>query len=551
MRSISADGNVALGERDHREHERRGDERAGADRGERRGPDAGADLRRRRDQRVEHDDRERGGERELRDVERDLHRRAAADEQEHHDRSGDLGDDQLLRRGEQQAGDERELGERERVRTAADVRVDDEDLGGREPDRERPPRDVEAVGVGRQVADDGDVQDQRGGGDQRDEQPDGRAAQAHCPISFHLRRSSRCPTTGALTSCAPTSSGPTSDVRSSRSHLFRRPGPCRGDSSSRSSHSACRSSTAGWNGCAASAALGVACRERAGEVHPSGAIGRRVRGKVDRARLEQRLDLVGRQRGARLQHLGDQPGDDRGRLRRAAAAEEALADARGRELGVERRARHAQGDDRGARGDDVGRPDRVARGEVGDAVVGRIGGVLGVGGADGDQERIGGRQVEAACAVGLVARRRDDGDAAVPQLLGGVGERLAHVRAPRVDAEGEVEDPDAEPVRAPVAAHPVERHQHAHEAGDAVGARDLDADEPRARGDALVAGLGIGAARSRRPCASRGRTCRARAGRGRRRPRRSRGRGRACRVRRARRRRARRSRSARRRRPRR
>ena len=61
--------------------------------------------------------------------------------------------------------------------------------------------------------------------------------------------------------------------------------------------------------------------------------------------------------------------------------------------------------------------------------------VLRVGGADRDQERIGGGQVEPARAVGLVAGRGDDRDAALPQLLGGVGERLAHVGAARVDAE--------------------------------------------------------------------------------------------------------------------
>ena len=43
------------------------------------------------------------------------------------------------------------------------------------------------------------------------------------------------------------------------------------------------------------------------------------------------------------------------------------------------------------------------------------------------------------------------------------------------------------PSRVAVAADPVERHQHADEAGEAVGAGDLDADEPRARGDAAVA----------------------------------------------------------------
>ena len=47
------------------------------------------------------------------------------------------------------------------------------------------------------------------------------------------------------------------------------------------------------------------------------------------------------------------------------------------------------------------------------------------------------------------------------------------------------------PFAVAVAAHPVERQQHAHEAREAVGAGDLDADEPRAGRDALVAGVGI------------------------------------------------------------
>ena len=118
--------------------------------------------------------------------------------------------------------------------------------------------------------------------------------------------------------------------------------------------------------------------------------------------------------------------------------------------------------------------------------------MLGVGGGDGDQERIGGGQVESTRAVGLVAGGGDDGDAAAPQLLGGVGERLAHVGAARVHAEREVQHADPQAVGVPVAAHPVERHEHADEAGDAVGAGDLDADEPGPGRDALVAGLGIG-----------------------------------------------------------
>ena len=155
-----------------------------SDGGERRAPHLRADRGRRRHERVQHDHRERRGQRELGEVERDLGRRAAADEQQHERRPGDLRDDQVLRRREQQAHDERQLRERERVRAAAEVGVDDEDLGHREGRGERPPRDVHAVGVRRQVAREREVQRRRGPDDQRDEQPDGRRAQAGGPAQL-------------------------------------------------------------------------------------------------------------------------------------------------------------------------------------------------------------------------------------------------------------------------------------------------------------------------------------------------------------------------------
>ena len=64
--------------------------------------------------------------------------------QQHDDRPDQPGDDEVDRRGEQQAEDEREVAERERVGAAAEVQVDHAALGGEEAERQAPPRDVDA-----------------------------------------------------------------------------------------------------------------------------------------------------------------------------------------------------------------------------------------------------------------------------------------------------------------------------------------------------------------------------------------------------------------------
>ena len=67
------------------------------------------------------------------------------------------------------------------------------------------------------------------------------------------------------------------------------------------------------------------------------------------------------------------------------------------------------------------------------------------------------------------------------------------VAAAVLDAEREVDDADVEPVRVAVAVDPLERGEHAGEAGLAVGAGDLDADQARARRHAGEAGERVAA----------------------------------------------------------
>ena len=94
--------------------------------------------------RAEDDHRQARGERELGDVEDELDRRQLAVEQQHHDGPDQAGEHEVHRRGEQQAEDERQVAERERVGAAAEVQVDHAALGGEEAQGQHPPRDVDA-----------------------------------------------------------------------------------------------------------------------------------------------------------------------------------------------------------------------------------------------------------------------------------------------------------------------------------------------------------------------------------------------------------------------
>ena len=82
------------------------------------------------------------------------------------------GEHQLGRVGEEQAGDERHLGERQRQRAVAEVDVDDEHLGGRERERQRPPRQPQIAGRRLEMAHDQHKQDRRHGGHGGDQCPD-------------------------------------------------------------------------------------------------------------------------------------------------------------------------------------------------------------------------------------------------------------------------------------------------------------------------------------------------------------------------------------------
>ena len=82
-------------------------------------------------------------ERELGDVEDELDRRQPAVEQHHESRMPSRQPStNASRAAEDEAEDERDVAERERVRAAAEVKVDDAALGDRERDRDRPPGQV-------------------------------------------------------------------------------------------------------------------------------------------------------------------------------------------------------------------------------------------------------------------------------------------------------------------------------------------------------------------------------------------------------------------------
>ena len=151
---------AALGQADRAEDQQRADRGADRDRGERRRPHGRGERLRRREP-VQDDRRDARGQRELREVEQQPHRPLAAREHEHDRGAHDRGDHDLARVREQQADDQRQLGDRQRVRAAADVRVDHEHLGGGERGRQRPPGDVHARLVRSEPEDDLEEQHDR------------------------------------------------------------------------------------------------------------------------------------------------------------------------------------------------------------------------------------------------------------------------------------------------------------------------------------------------------------------------------------------------------
>ena len=92
---------------------------------------------------MEADERDAAAEAERREVERRRRRTLPTDDRERDGRADQLGDEELVRRDEKEAENERELAERQAVRLAAEVDVNGERLGDEEDDDEAPPRDLE------------------------------------------------------------------------------------------------------------------------------------------------------------------------------------------------------------------------------------------------------------------------------------------------------------------------------------------------------------------------------------------------------------------------
>ena len=90
-------------------------------------------------------------ERELAEVEEQLDRRQPAVEQQRQRGADDRGDHEVAAGGEDEAEDERDVAEREGVRVAAELEVDDAALADEEPEREPPPgaRAARAAAAGR------------------------------------------------------------------------------------------------------------------------------------------------------------------------------------------------------------------------------------------------------------------------------------------------------------------------------------------------------------------------------------------------------------------
>ena len=82
------------------------------------------------------------GERQLGEVEEELDELEAADQAPDDAGADERAEHERVAGGEDEAEDERHVGEREGVGAAAEADVDDADLGAGEPERDRPPRQV-------------------------------------------------------------------------------------------------------------------------------------------------------------------------------------------------------------------------------------------------------------------------------------------------------------------------------------------------------------------------------------------------------------------------
>ena len=239
-------------------------------------------------------------------------------------------------------------------------------------------------------------------------------------------RTSCCQTTSSRTSCCPTTSYRTTSSRP------RAPRPV-GDRVGRGGG---RPERRGGD-------RGEVVGERtqgSGQVDAAGAGAGRGAGERLRRTGQERLDGVGAEVRAGLAEQRDGAADDRRGLRRARALDEVLADPRRRVLTGTRRARSDEADDRSAGRDDVGLAHGVTAARVGgEAVVVRRDRARRIGGADGEQARVGGRPRERPGAS-VVAGRDDDDDARVP----GAVERSGECRRRLAAVEREVDDADAE-----------------------------------------------------------------------------------------------------------
>ncbi len=129
--------------------------------------------------RVEHDDGDARLEEEMANVERGLQRALAPVEHERAPGADELGDREHQGVDEEQADDEGDLAQRERVGLATELQVHDVDLGEVEHRREHEPGDAEAAAQRRQVPHERGIEDDAGDRQTGVEEPDpGRPGQA-------------------------------------------------------------------------------------------------------------------------------------------------------------------------------------------------------------------------------------------------------------------------------------------------------------------------------------------------------------------------------------